>query len=131
MLARAVSEMFGPDTKPSAELLEQFGQVMDYNDGRRVTHAVGRFVVDRYHHRDRWVRAMRDTRVPMRLIDGPYDPNSGLHMAERYRQVIPDADVILLDAGIGHWPQLEAPAAVLTHFLEFVRAPARPPSRTA
>ena len=59
----------------------------------------------------------------MRLIDGPCDPNSGRHMAERYAELIPDADVVLLDDEIGHWPQIEDPQGVLTHFLEFVEGP--------
>ena len=120
ILERTVREVFGPDTQPSSELLARFAELMDYNDGRRVTHLVGRFVVDRLHHRDRWVAAMLATDVPMRLIDGPYDPNSGRHLAERYREVIPDADVVLLGDLIGHWPQIEDPAGVLRHFLEFV-----------
>ena len=33
---------------------------------------------------------MRATSVPMRLIDGPCDPNSGRHMAERYAEVDPE-----------------------------------------
>ena len=121
VLEKAIGELFGPRTKPSAELLEQFQQIMDYNDGRRVTHKVGRFVLDRTRHRNRWVRAMRQTGVPMRLIDGPYDPNSGRHMAERYRELIPDPDVVLLDDEIGHWPQIEDPDAVVRHFFEFVQ----------
>ena len=52
----------------------------------------------------------------MRLIDGPIDPNSGAHMARRYAEVIPDADVVMLADDIGHWPQLEAPDAVLDAF---------------
>ena len=63
---------------------------------------------------------MRETDVPMRLIDGPVDPNSGRHMAERYLEVIPNPDVVMLDDDIGHWPQIEAPDAVLTHFLAHV-----------
>jgi pimeloyl-ACP methyl ester carboxylesterase len=63
---------------------------------------------------------MRETAVPMRLIDGPADPNSGRHMAKRYLEVIPDADVVMLDDAIGHWPQIEAPEAVLRHFLDHV-----------
>ena len=117
---RALGEMFGPLTKPSPELLDQCRQIMNYNDGGRVTHKVGRFVLDRYHHRNRWVRAMRQTGVPMRLIDGPWDPNSGRHMAERYLELIPDPDVVLLDEAIGHWPQIEDPDGVLAHFLEFI-----------
>ena len=120
VLDRTLDELFGPDTKPSPRLLEQFHQVMDYNDGRRVTHKVGRFVVDRYHHRDRWVRAMRDTKVPMRLVNGPVDPNSGRHMANRYRELIPSADVVMLGDRIGHWPQIEDPDGVLRAFLDFV-----------
>jgi pimeloyl-ACP methyl ester carboxylesterase len=117
MIEPTINEMFGPATKPSRRMMDQFHQILEYNQGTRVTHKVGRFVNDRYTHRNRWVRAMRETSVPMRLIDGPIDPNSGRHMAQRYAEVIPDADVVMLDDAIGHWPQIEAPDAVLTHFL--------------
>jgi pimeloyl-ACP methyl ester carboxylesterase len=63
---------------------------------------------------------MRETSVPMRFIDGPCDPNSGRHMAERYAELVPDAEVVLLGDDIGHWPQVEDPDGVLAHFLEFV-----------
>ena len=55
------------------EQWRRFSEILSYNDGRVVLHKVGRFVVDRYHHRNRWVAAMRATSVPMRLIDGPCD----------------------------------------------------------
>ena len=113
-------ELFGPDTKPSRRMLELFHQILEYNDGKRVTHKVGRFVNDRYAHRNRWVRAMRQTEISMRLIDGPIDPNSGRHMAARYLAVIPNSDVVMLDDTIGHWPQIEAPDAVLENFLAHV-----------
>jgi pimeloyl-ACP methyl ester carboxylesterase len=63
---------------------------------------------------------MQETTVTMRFIDGPADPNSGRHMAERYQQIIPNADVVLLDKHIGHWPQIEAPDSVLTHLLDYI-----------
>nr|WP_090343989.1 alpha/beta hydrolase [Mycolicibacterium malmesburyense]CRL75223.1 alpha/beta hydrolase [Mycolicibacterium malmesburyense] len=120
MVERTLDELFGPNTKPSRELMERFHQILEYNDGKRVLHKVGRFLADRYTNRNRWVRAMRSTPVPMRLIDGPLDPNSGAHMARRYNEVIPDADVVMLADDIGHWPQLEAPQEVLRHFLAHV-----------
>jgi pimeloyl-ACP methyl ester carboxylesterase len=119
-LEPTLREMFGPNTKPTRHMMSVFNQILDYNDGRRVLHKVGRFIGDRYTHRNRWVRAMRETAVPMRLIDGPVDPNSGAHMARRYAEVIPEPDVVMLDNQIGHWPQLEAPDAVLTHFLAHI-----------
>jgi pimeloyl-ACP methyl ester carboxylesterase len=131
VVRRAISELFGPNTKPSDELWRQFSEILDYNDGRRVTHKVGRFIIDRYHHRNRWVRAMRETSVPMRLIDGPCDPNSGRHMADRYSELIPKPDVVLLGDDVGHWPQIEDPHGVLTHFLEFVEALAQHPVSAA
>ncbi|OMB78762.1 alpha/beta fold hydrolase [Mycolicibacterium conceptionense] len=115
-----INEMFGVNTKPSPELMEKFHQILEYNDGKRVLHKVGRFVNDRYTYRNRWVRAMRETKVPMRLIDGPSDPNSGRHMAQRYLEVIPDPDVVMLADDIAHWPQIEDPQSVLTHFLAHI-----------
>ncbi|OBI45926.1 alpha/beta hydrolase [Mycobacterium kyorinense] len=120
LLEPTLREMFGPHTKPTPHMMDVFNQILDYNDGRRVLHKVGRFINDRYTHRNRWVRAMRQTAVPMRLIDGPVDPNSGAHMARRYEEVIPHPDVVMLADDIGHWPQLEAPDAVLTHFLAHI-----------
>jgi pimeloyl-ACP methyl ester carboxylesterase len=120
LIEATINEMFGPDTKPSRRMLDLFHEILDYNDGKRVTHKVGRFVNDRYAHRNRWVRAMRQTAVSMRLIDGPVDPNSGRHMAKRYLEVIPNPDVVMLDDNIGHWPQIETPDAVLAHFLAHV-----------
>ena len=115
-----INEMFGVNHKPSRELMDKFHQILDYNDGKKVMHKVGQFINDRYVHRNRWVRAMRETTIPMRLIDGPSDPNSGAHMAERYREVIPNPDVVMLAEDISHWPQIEAPGEVLAAFSEFV-----------
>jgi pimeloyl-ACP methyl ester carboxylesterase len=101
-------------------MFDLFHQILEYNDGKRVLHKVGTFITDRYAHRNRWVRAMRQTNISMRLIDGPIDPNSGRHMAQRYLEVIPNPDVVMLDDNIGHWPQIEAPDAVLENFLAHV-----------
>ncbi|MDH6193551.1 pimeloyl-ACP methyl ester carboxylesterase [Mycobacterium frederiksbergense] len=120
LLEATINEMFGVNTKPSPQLMEKFHQILEFNDGKRVMHQVGRFINDRYTHRNRWVRAMRETAVPMRLIDGPSDPNSGRHMAKRYLEVIPNPDVVMLADDIAHWPQIEAPDAVLTHFLAHI-----------
>jgi pimeloyl-ACP methyl ester carboxylesterase len=120
LLESTINEMFGPNTKPSRALMDTFHEILEYHDGKRVLHSVGRFLDDRAVHRNRWVRAMRETTVSMRLIDGPVDPNSGAHMARRYAEVIPDADVVMLADDIGHWPQLEAPDAVLEHLLAHI-----------
>ena len=45
-------------------MMDEFHQILDYNYGKRVMHKVGRFLGDRYTHRNRWVRAMRQTAFP-------------------------------------------------------------------
>ncbi|MNG30748.1 hypothetical protein D3C84_1164250 [compost metagenome] len=39
-------------------------------------------------------------------------------MVARYRELIANADTVLLEQ-IGHYPQTEAPAEVLAHYLQF------------
>src|ERR1700712_4816326 len=60
-----INEMFGPNTKPTRHAMDTFHQILEYNDGKRVLHKVGKFIEDRYAHRNRWVRAMRETSVSM------------------------------------------------------------------
>ena len=75
------------------------------------------YMEERRRQRERWVGALQQTSVPLRLIDGALDPVSGRHMAERYRELVPDPDVVIL-AEIGHYPQVEAPEAVLEAYFE-------------
>ncbi|ROH91965.1 alpha/beta hydrolase [Stagnimonas aquatica] len=115
---KSFSAVFGPDTKPSAAELAAFWQLVAYNDGGRIMHELIRYILDRRQHRERWLSAMQRTAVPMRLINGPVDPVSGAHMVARYRELIAAPDVVSLP-GIGHYPQVEAPQAVLDAFLQF------------
>jgi pimeloyl-ACP methyl ester carboxylesterase len=117
--ARSFSAIFGPRTRPSPEELADFWRLVSYNDGHRIAHELIRYIDERRRHRERWVGALQKTSVPLRLIDGPEDPVSGAHMAERYRELVPRPDVVLL-SGIGHYPQVEDPAAVVAAVREFL-----------
>jgi pimeloyl-ACP methyl ester carboxylesterase len=116
---RSFVAIFGPQTRPSDEELKAAWSLVAHNDGWRIAHKLIRYIPERRQQRARWVGALQQTRVPLRLIDGPADPVSGAHMADRYRELVPNPDVVLLD-GIGHYPQIEDPAGVLRAFLEFV-----------
>jgi pimeloyl-ACP methyl ester carboxylesterase len=72
----------------------------------------------RRQHRPRWVGALVNATVPRKLLCGALDPVSGRHLAERYRELVPDADVTLFD-DLGHYPHLEAPEAILAAYFEF------------
>ncbi len=117
---KATSEVFGADTKPNEELLQDFWDALNYNNGKSIAYLIGRLIFDKVHYQDRWIKAMQQTNIPMCFINGPGDPNSGIHMAKRYEELIPNPNVILLSENIGHWPQLEAPEQVLTPYYRFI-----------
>lgn len=112
-------QIFGPKTKPSAEEMHAFWRLYSENGGHRQGHRLIRYILDRRKHRERWVGALQKTSVPLRLINGPEDPVSGAHMAARYRELVPNPDIVSLPE-IGHYPQVEAPDAVADAFIAFV-----------
>lgn len=115
---KSFSEVFGADTQPSNEDLSDFWHLIELNNGHRLAHRLLQYIPERKKQRDRWLHAMQSTQIPMRLINGLDDPVSGRHMLERYCELIPRADVVGL-AGIGHYPQIESPGAVLSAFFDF------------
>lgn len=117
-LARTFQRIFGPQSQPSAADLDHFWQLVDHGNGKRVIPKLIHYMAEREKFEARWVGALARSNIPMRLIDGAADPISGAHLAERYRTAVPKADVVLLDA-IGHYPQVEAPEAVVQHYLAF------------
>ncbi len=115
---RSFASVFGPQTRPGDDDLRALWELMTYNAGHRIAHWQIRYIPERVANQARWVGALTETRVPLRLINGPADPVSGAHMAQHYARVVPNADVVSLP-GIGHYPQVEAPAAVQSSMLGF------------
>ena len=112
-------KIFGPNTKATEQELDEFYSLITYNNGGKIFNKLIRYMTDRIEHRERWVDALQMAEIPIRVIDGAVDPISGKHMTERYKQLVPNPDIILLD-DIGHYPQTEDPRSVLKHFLAFI-----------
>jgi pimeloyl-ACP methyl ester carboxylesterase len=117
-MAQSMRKVFGPATQPDAALIDGFWCLMTHGNGLAVAHKLIRYVIERRAHRERWVGAMQHARIPLKLIDGMTDPVSGQHMAARYEELMPQPDVTLLK-NVGHYPQVEAPDAVLAAYLAF------------
>lgn len=119
-LMRAFSEVFGPATKPDAELSESVWQLVNHGNGLRVLPPLLSYISERRQFRERWVGALLHARMPLALINGSSDPVSGAHMVERFRQVVGTQHFIRELPGIGHYPQVESPQQVLAAFEEFI-----------
>lgn len=115
-----LASVFGPNTPPDSAQVDDFWRLYRHRGGIAIGHKLIRYMRDRRRHRERWVGALQQAGLPIRLINGPQDPVSGRHMTERYRELVPDPDIVLLE-GIGHYPQIEAPQAVLAAYREFLQ----------
>ena len=114
------SSVFGPETKPTEDELEQFWSIINHNNGKHVFHNLITYIRDRIEHRERWVAALKNANMPLALINGSLDPVSGSHMVERYQVLNCRLDYLAELPRIGHYPQLEAPAEVTEHYLRFL-----------
>ncbi|SHF91963.1 Pimeloyl-ACP methyl ester carboxylesterase [Microbulbifer donghaiensis] len=117
-LAANLQKICGPNSPPSAEDIDGFWALIEQNDGLGVMHRLIQYMPQRRQNRARWVRALCNEWMPVKLIDGVVDPISGGHMVARFRQLVPNADITELP-GIGHYPQTESPAQVLSAYLAF------------
>jgi pimeloyl-ACP methyl ester carboxylesterase len=108
----------GGHKPPSEQDLRDLWALLVRDDGRRSLARLINYMEQRRQQRPRWVGALVNSTVPHRLLCGALDPVSGRHLADRYRELVPDADVVLFD-DLGHYPHLEAPQTILAAYLEF------------
>jgi pimeloyl-ACP methyl ester carboxylesterase len=99
--------------------LREHWQLLVRANGRRVLPKLIRYIRERRQHRQRWVDALQHAGIPLCLIDGVEDPISGASIVQRWRELLPDSPVVEL-AGVGHYPQLEAPERVLAALRKFM-----------
>jgi pimeloyl-ACP methyl ester carboxylesterase len=84
---------------------------MSRENGEKLWHLLIKYNAERAIHHRRWEAALASWDGPLHLVWGPDDPVSGRHVLEQAVKVLPHATVTEL-AGVGHYPQSEAPQAV-------------------
>ncbi len=116
---KSIKALFGPSTQPSDTFLDEQWKVLNFKNGKKITYLIGRLVFDKKKYQYRWISSMQTTTIPMCLINGPFDPNSGKAMSDRYYELIPNPKIYLMEDHIGHWPFLEDLNGVLNAFSDF------------
>ena len=119
-LEKSFSRIFGPDTQLTKAELHAYWELLSYRNGHRLAHKLIRYMQEREDNRDRWVGALQRYQGKLGMINGPYDPISGRHMVERFKELVSQENIWLLE-GIGHYPQVEDAEGVLKAYWEFVR----------
>jgi pimeloyl-ACP methyl ester carboxylesterase len=105
-------------TPPSREELQDLWVLIERDGGRQALARLINYMEQRRRNRERWVGALVASRVPRRLICGAVDPVSGRHLADRYRELVPEPDVVVLE-DVGHYPQLEVHDRVVDEYEAF------------
>jgi len=82
------------------------------DNGHKLSHLLIKYNAERAIHHRRWEAALANWTGPLHLVWGLDDPVSGRHVLEQATKVMPHAAVTEL-AGVGHYPQSEAPQAVI------------------
>ena len=119
--ARSFTSVFGEHTQPTAAELQEFWHLINLQNGKHIFHNLITYMRDRKQHRERWVQALQQSSVPVGLINGSVDPVSGSHMIDRFDTLECRKDYLAQLPAIGHYPQVEAPDEVATHYLRFVQ----------
>jgi pimeloyl-ACP methyl ester carboxylesterase len=117
-LVRSFSKIFGKRTQPTSQFIDQTWRLIRHKRGHWKMFRLIRYIKDRVRNQKRWLGALQSRTIPIRLIVGMVDPISGAHMAQHFKKVVPNADVVELHE-IGHYPQVEDPKAVLDAYLHF------------
>jgi pimeloyl-ACP methyl ester carboxylesterase len=110
---RFVASMRRICAQPLADqALHEAWQLIERAGGRQRMPALLGYIRERRVHRGRWVDALVHADIPLALVDGVEDPISGRSIVARWRELLPAAPVVELP-GVGHYPQLESPEALL------------------
>lgn len=116
---KSFSEVFGPRSKPTDKELDDFWWFITRKRGHRRFHKLLHYIEDRRQNTERWTEALRNVPARVSYLNGAEDPVSGRHSYEAWRARIPEAKAELLP-GIGHYPQWEAPDAVVEKVREWL-----------
>jgi pimeloyl-ACP methyl ester carboxylesterase len=117
-MKRSLAKVFSQAHPPTTEFLNETWKLTSENNGITMLPRLIRYIEERKIYRERWVTPLVNEVVPIRLINGIEDPVSGKHAADRFAELVPNANIVLLENS-GHYPHVETPKEVLKAFFDF------------
>jgi len=108
----SMQQTFGANTPADDEELAGQWELLARAHGNRLLPRLVRYIEERRRFEERWTAAIERHRSPLTIIWGDADPIAVFAMAERLHDARPPSALHRLQ-GIGHWPMIEAPAAVV------------------
>jgi len=100
-------------SKVTDEELREMWKLIELNGGRKIIHKLTQYITERYQYWDRWVRAVKETQIPTKILWAKNDPIAIPEIAELLASEIPNNELIWLE-NTGHFLMLENPDFFLT-----------------
>ncbi|PQJ81639.1 alpha/beta fold hydrolase [Polaribacter glomeratus] len=108
MYKKAIKEAFFDETKISdTELIEMWHQ-LELNKGRDVINFISHYIRERKIFWHRWVKALNDNKVPIKLILGRQDTTNINANSNTLADKNEDIEILWIE-NCGHYPMLESP----------------------
>ena len=121
LFARQFARLFAQPL-PAGEI-DLFWSLIAHGGGERNYHRLIGYLRERMVHEHTWLDVLVEHRAPLLLVWGQRDPVSVPAIAQAVLERRPDARYVPL-ADVGHYPQWEAPEAVVDAVRDFLAAPA-------
>ncbi len=108
IFSKNVRNVYFDKTKVSNQELQQMWEQIEYNSGKKVIHLVSDYINQRYTYWDRWIGALKETKIPTKIIWAKEDPVAVKEIAELLATEIPNNELFWIEK-CGHFPMLEKP----------------------
>ena len=110
MFTRELSHVFSAEHPLSKQEAADQWALLSESDGHRIIHLLTTYLHERVTHADRWHGAVADWPGRLGFLWGLLDPVATTAVLEGLQELRPGASLVEL-AGVGHYPELEDPAA--------------------
>ena len=94
--------------KVSDSELEQMWFQLENNQGRKVIHLLTNYINERYYFWHRWIGALKETKIPTKIIWAKNDPIAIPKIGKLLHQEIPNNKIYWIE-NCGHFLMLEKP----------------------
>lgn len=105
---KIIKESFAEPNKISEKELEEMWYLLSYNEGRELLNFVENYIHERKILWDRWIRAVKETEIPMELITCKKDNFTNTHLQSLCEDSSYGKSILAIENS-GHYPMLESP----------------------
>lgn len=95
-------------TKATENELKEMWFHLEHNNGRKIIHLLSNYINERYFFWHRWIDALKETKIPTKIIWAKNDPVAVVAIADLLATEIQNNSLFWID-NCGHFPMLEKP----------------------